>query len=159
MRERASYKRLAASTAADIVVSKASIFPTLSENRGIVEFRIASIPGPVGHAELHLPIAGSASGLFGVGLYIYAGDGTVTVSDFASGSLFSVYPLGMNPQPPNGTITFDVTSAINSLIAAHAGYAGFNLRIYDGLTGEGSIVFSAGGSAFVPHPTLNISSL
>ena len=140
-----------------IVVSKLTNPPQTIENRGIIEFHIVGIPGPVGHAELHLPVVGSPVGLFGLGVFSYSGDGVVGVSDFASGSLVSIYPLGMNPPPPNGTITIDVTAAINSLIAAHAAYAGFNLRVEDGLTGDGSITLSAGASALVPHPTLSIA--
>ena len=142
----------------EIVVSRMD-FPAaqIIEKRGIVEFPIAGIPGPVGHAELHLPLIGSVSGLFGLGVFSYAGDGGVTVSDFASGSFAALVPLGMNPPPPNGTITVDVTSAVNSLIAAHATVAGFNLRIGTGASGEGAITFSAGMSAFVPHPTLSLT--
>ena len=142
-----------------IEVFRSELFPE-TEARGIVEFSIASIPGPVGHAELQLPIVGSVSVRSGLGLFSYAGDGAVTASDFASGSLVSVYPLGLNPPPPNGSITFDVTNALNTLIAAHASYAGFNLRIGtgSGVSGEGMITLSAGASDVIPHPTLTISS-
>jgi len=132
-----------------------------SEARGILEFRIANVPGPVAHAELTLPFVGQIGvpPLVGIGLFAYAGDGVVTLSDFASGVLVSVYhPLPVNPPPADGSITFDVTQALNSLIAAHATYAGFNLRIGLGVgSAEGTVTFSAGFSDVIPHPTLTIS--
>jgi len=133
----------------EILVSRLFFANQLIENQGVVEFHIAGIPGPVGHAELHLPVINTIRP-FGLGVFSYAGNGAVDVSDFASGSLVSVYLLGMNPVPPNGTITVDVTNAINSLIAAHASFAGFNLRVMQPPNDEGTIVLN--------DPTLSITA-
>ena len=143
-----------------IEVFRSTLVPE-SEARGILEFHIANIPGPVAHAELTLPFVGQISvpPIVGIGLFAYAGDGIVTLSDFASGSLVSVnHALPVIPPPAGGSITFDVTQALNSLIAAHATYAGFNLRIGLGTgSAEGTITFSAGFSDVIPHPALTIS--
>ena len=143
-----------------IQVFRSVLFPE-TEARGILEFPIASIPQQVAHAELTLPFVGQISvpPFVGIGLFAYAGNGVVTLSDFGSGSLVSVFhPPQVSPPPANGFITFDVTQALNSLIAAHATYAGFNLRIGLGVgSAEGTVTFSAGFSDVIPHPTLTIS--
>ena len=144
-----------------IEVSRNVVIPEY-EARGILEFGIANIPGPVAHAELTLPVVGQifVAPIVGIGLFAYAGDGMVTLGDFASGSLVSVnHAFQVNPPPADGSITFDVTQALNSLIAAHATYAGFNLRIGLGVgSADGTITFSAGFSDVIPHPTLTVSA-
>jgi hypothetical protein len=109
------------------------------ETRAVLEFGIGQFSQPVGHAELNLVLDNAGPVPLNVGAYSYAGDGAVTVSDFAAGSLAAAFTC-VNPGSGQADlvtsfecllgrqITVDVTAALNSLIASHAAYAGFNFR-------------------------------
>jgi len=124
------------------------------EQRGVLEFSIAQLSRLVGHAELNLVVTGAGGHMpFDVQVYMYAGDGAVTLSDFAAGSFATSFSYAGQTQ-----VTLDVTNALNSLIASHATYAGFNFRaqLPDIITGPHSIVFSAFDYPLGPTPTLEV---
>jgi hypothetical protein len=94
------------------------------EYRGIIEFDISSLSQPVGLATLHLPVHGSMGPFpFGIDVFVYTGDGAITLSDFSAGSLFTSfdYAGGLS-------VTLNVTPAINALIMSGARAAGFNFQ-------------------------------
>lgn len=101
--------------------------------RAIMEFDISTILQPVGHAELRLAVQSWSASLAGssINAYVYAGDGAVTLSDFAAGAFATTFSFAGQTE-----VTFDVTSAVNSLIASKAGYAGFKLRLFPQSTQE-----------------------
>jgi hypothetical protein len=124
------------------------------EQRAVLEFGIAQLSQPVGHADLNLIVTGAGGHMpFDVQVYMYAGDGAVTLSDFAAGLLATSFSYAGQTQ-----VTLDVTNALNSLIASHATYAGFNFRaqLPDIITGPHSIVFSAFDYPLGPTPTLEV---
>jgi hypothetical protein len=109
------------------------------EHRAVLEFGIGQFSQPVGHAELIIVLNNAGPVPFKVGVYSYAGDAAVTVSDFAAGSLAAEFTC-VNPGFGQADfitsfecqlgkqITVDVTAKLNALIASHAAYAGFNFR-------------------------------
>ena len=132
----------------------ASINGFAEEQRGVLEFGIAQLSQPVGHADLTLVVT-SAFGHtpFDVHVYMYAGDGAVTLSDFAAGSLVRSFSYAGQMQ-----VTLDVTTALNSLIASHATYAGFNFRAQpaDPVSGPHGITFDAFDHPLWPTTTLDV---
>ncbi len=123
------------------------------EQRAVLEFDIAQLTQPVGHADLNLAITSGAPTPLTVSVYMYAGDGTVTLSDFAAGSLATSFSYTGQSQ-----VTLDVTTALNSLIASHAAYAGFNFRVPSPtIMGQPqSITFAAFDSPPQPTATLDV---
>ena len=123
------------------------------EERGIFEFDLTGIPGPVGHARLSLYVqqAGGAFVPLPLGVFAYAGDGALTLADFAAGTQVASIDLPNIPLPPPATlVTIDVTAGINSLIAAHAHFAGLNLRILGQFTHGAISLFS--GTLVIQSP-------
>lgn len=128
------------------------------EQRAILEFGIGQFSQPVGHADLII-VVDTAWGVvpFNVDIYSYAGDGTVTLSDFAAGSIARSFVCTQNrPQQ----ITLDVTAALNSLIASHATYVGFNFRSQaaDVIWGPRPIFFDAFYNPPWPTTRLHVRS-
>jgi len=128
------------------------------EDRGIVEFSLSTVTQPVSHAELRLPVNSGPFGQFPsiIEVYVYPGDGAVTLGDFAAGTAVAFKVFSQNTPPP-AQVTFDVTTALNSLIGAHAPVAGFNLRH----SPFGGIVFDAFDPSTPqagPTPVLDVQS-
>ena len=99
----------------------------VEERRGVLEFGITQFTHPVGHADLTLVVSSAVGHTpFNVYVYMYAGDGAATVSDFVAGSLVATFSYTGQTQ-----VTLDVTSALNTLIASHATFAGVNLRVQE----------------------------
>ena len=94
------------------------------EDRGIIEFSLSGLSQPILDAELVLPVFASPGCLpFTIDVFTYAGDGALTISDWAQGSLLTSF-LYSGEQ-----VTLDVTSFISSAVAAGDAFAGFNLQI------------------------------
>lgn len=95
------------------------------EDRGFVEFDISSLSQPVSGADLELPVF-SANGPFPftVNVLVYAGDGSLTLSDFALG-----VPVTSFAYTGASHETLDVTAAINSLLVSGASVAGFKFQM------------------------------
>ena len=112
------------------VVLDGSVVQTLHvpafEDRGIIEFDLSGLSQPILSVELVLPVFSSNPFPFTIDVFGYAGDGVVTLSDWDQGSLLTSF-LYSGEQ----TVTLDVTSFIQSAVAAGDAFAGFNLRFAD----------------------------
>ena len=95
------------------------------QDRGFVEFDISRLSQPVSRADLELPVyAANGPFPFTINVLVYAGDGSLTLSDFSAGA-----PVTSFSYAGGSYETLDVTSAINSLIASGASFAGFKFQI------------------------------
>jgi len=109
------------------VVLDGSVVQTLHvpsfEDRGIIEFNLSGLSQPILNVELVLPVFSSNPFPFTIDVFGYAGDGALTLSDWAQGSLLTSF-LYSGEQ----VVTLDVTSFISSAVAAGDAFAGFNFR-------------------------------
>src|SRR5665647_1119865 len=81
-----------------------------TEDRGIIEFSLSGLSGLISNAQLVLPVSDSNGPFpYGINVYTYAGDGNLTLSDWAAGSLFSSFTYSGAE-----TVTLDATSFIRS---------------------------------------------
>jgi len=124
------------------------------EDRGIIEFSLSNLSQPIVNAQLVLPVFASPGCLpFTIDVLGYAGDGTLTVSDWSQGS-----PLTSFLYSGEQTVTVDVTSFINSAVAAGDAFAGFNLQVAVpcvDLIGPPSVAF--GSLEFPPAASLIVT--
>ena len=97
-----------------------------TEDRGIIEFRLSGLAAPsISNAQLVLPIFDSNGPFpFTIDVYTYAGDGNLTLSDWAAGSFFTSFAFSGVEE----AVALDVTSFVRSALAQNDSYAGFNLR-------------------------------
>lgn len=94
------------------------------EDRGIIEFSLAGVSQPIFKAELVLPVFASNGPFpFTVDVFGYTGDGVLTLSDWFQGSLLTSFSYSGEQ-----TVTLDVTSFINSRVAAGDAFVGFNFQ-------------------------------
>jgi hypothetical protein len=121
------------------------------EDRGIIEYDLSSITGTVESATLNLNVQGVAPGFpqdFDV--YLYSGDGAVTLSDFSAGTLSNTATATDFGNLP---VSLDA-SAVNNMLSS-GDWLGINLRVDPVPPGEAhALVF--GPSAGGPPPTLNV---
>jgi hypothetical protein len=76
------------------------------EDRGIIEFSLSGLSQPIFNAQLVLPVFGSNGPFpFTVDVFTYAGDGTLTLADWAQGSLLTSFPYSGEQ-----AVTLDATS-------------------------------------------------
>jgi hypothetical protein len=94
------------------------------EERGIVEFSIASLVSPVSSAQVVLTLTDSGGSSFPVtyGVSGYVGNGTLEQTDFNAGAAIASLSYSGGP-----TLAIDVTSFLNGLIGS-ATFAGVNVR-------------------------------
>jgi hypothetical protein len=94
------------------------------EDRGIIEFNISNLPGPVSQAKLKLSVFASRGPFpFAIGVFAYPGDGVLSVDDWNRGNLFTSFQYTGQP-----TVTLDVTAPLQALVTSSAAFAGFNFR-------------------------------
>jgi hypothetical protein len=94
------------------------------EDRGIIEFNISNILGPVSEAKLKLSVYASMGPFpFPIGVFAYPGDGALTVDDWDRGTPFTSFEYAGEP-----TVTLDVTAPLQALASSGATFAGFNFR-------------------------------
>jgi len=109
------------------VVLDGSVVQTLHvpsfEDRGIIEFNLSGLSQPILNVELVLPVFASNPFPFTIDVFGYTGDGALTLSDWAQGSLLTSFS-----HSGEQTVTLDVTSFISSAVAAGDAFAGFNFR-------------------------------
>ena len=97
---------------------------TQFEDRGIIEFDISKISGPITNATLNLSVfASNGPYPLKVGVFTYSGDGKLTLDDFNSGTLFHTFEYRGEK-----TIQLDVTTFLKSMVSSGAKYAAFNFR-------------------------------
>ena|SRR5215213_339751 len=110
------------------VILDGSVVQTLHvpsfEDRGIIEFNLSGLPQPILKVELVLPVFSSNGPFpFTIDVFGYTGDGALTLSDWAQGSLLTSFS-----HSGEQTVTLDVTSFIHSAVAAGDAFTGFNFR-------------------------------
>jgi hypothetical protein len=94
------------------------------EDRGIIEFDISNLSGPVSNAKLKLSVFASMGPFpFAIGAFTYPGDGVLLVDDWDRGTLFTTFQYAGET-----TVTLDVTSVLQPLVASGVAFAGFNFR-------------------------------
>jgi hypothetical protein len=107
----------------DLSVVQALDVPNF-EDRGIIEFSLSGLSQPILNAELVLPVFSSNGPYpFTIDVFGYAGDGVLTLSDWAQGSHLTSFSYSGEQ-----IVTLDVTSFISSAVAAGDAFAGFNFR-------------------------------
>ena len=96
------------------------------EDRGIIEFSLFGLSAPtISSAQLVLPVFESNGPFpYGINVYTYAGDGNLTLSDWAVGSLFTSLTFSGTAE----AVALDVTSFVSRALAQDYSYAGFNFR-------------------------------
>ncbi len=94
------------------------------EDRGIVEFDMRGIPGPVFRAMLSLRVFSSNGPYpFTIDVYGYRANGKLAVDDWDRGTLVTTFQYSGEP-----SVLLDVTSKVQAMRNAGAKWAGFNLR-------------------------------
>ncbi|MEQ9409865.1 MAG: SdrD B-like domain-containing protein [Fuerstiella sp.] len=113
-----------------LLVNSYPSFP--SEDRGLIEFPVDSLPETVVAASLDLTIArqnGDQTVPLEFSVYGYAGNGTVGLSDaddFQAGTYIGNFTL--TDEPVGTVISIDVTAAVNDLLTQGVPYAGLNIQ-------------------------------
>jgi len=142
----------------DFIISSSIVqaldVPTF-EDRGIIEFNVSSVSNePV---NLVLPVFASMGPFpFIVDVSTYAGDGFLTLADFNAGSLFTSFSYSGET-----SITLNVSSIIQDLLASNEVFAGFNFQfsIPSNIPRNGpfvafnSLEFGPPATLAVPEPT------
>ena len=126
------------------------------EDRGIIEFSLAGLSQPILNAQLVLPVFGSMGPFpFTVDVFGYTGDGAMTLSDWAPGSLLTSFSYSGEQ-----TVTLDVTSLVNSRVAAGDAFVGFNFQfaVPSGINFNGPFV-AFGSLEIPPAASLRINEL
>jgi len=94
------------------------------EDRGIIEFDISTISGPVTNATLDLSTFSSNGPYpFNIDVFTYAGDGNLDLNDFNAGTLYHTFEYS-----GENTVQLDVTSFLQSIVSSGEQYAAFNLQ-------------------------------
>jgi hypothetical protein len=109
-------------------VLEGSVVQTLDvpgmEDRGIIEFDISGLSGPVFKSVLRLEVyAATGPYPFSIDVFAYSGDGVLAIDDWNRGTLLTSFQYAGEE-----IVLLDVTSAIRSLVASGASYAGFNFQ-------------------------------
>ena len=134
------------------------------EDRGILEFDISSLSGPVPTIMLQLNRFGANGPFpFTVDVFTYAGDGLMTLADFNAGTLFTSFDYSGEP-----VVILDVTLPIANLVASSESFAGFNLQfaVPSAIQTNGpfvafnSLEFPPAAALIIPEPsTLTLTTL
>ncbi len=91
------------------------------EDRGIIEFDIRRITGPVLRATLVLPVFASTGPYpFRIDVYGYRGNGQLDVEDWTRGSLITSFQYA-----GESVVRLDVTEKVRGIRSTGANYAGF----------------------------------
>ena len=94
------------------------------EDRGIIEFDITGGVPAQGRLKFVLPVFAAMGPFpFTIGVFGYAGDGVLSLADFAAGSFLTSFEYSGQP-----TVVLDVTEFVRDLVASGDGIAGFNLQ-------------------------------
>jgi hypothetical protein len=94
------------------------------EDRGIIEFNISNLSGPVSKATPRLSVYASSGPFpFAIGGFAYPGAGVLSVDDWDRGSMFTSFQYA-----GEATVTLDVTAPLQTLVASGTAFVGFNFR-------------------------------
>lgn len=94
------------------------------EDRGIIEFDIRGITGPVLRATLVLPVYASTGPYpFRIDVHGYRGNGRLDVDDWTRGSLITSFQYA-----GESVVRLDVTAKVRGMHSTGANYAGFVFR-------------------------------
>jgi hypothetical protein len=94
------------------------------EDQGIIEFDISGGVPAQGRLKLVLPVFAAMGPFpFTIGVFSYAGDGVLSLADFAAGSFLTSFEYSGQPR-----VVLDVTEFVRDLVASGDGIAGFNLQ-------------------------------
>ena len=94
------------------------------EDRGILEFDLSTLSGPITSATLDLNVFSSNGPYpFNVDVFTYTGDGILSLNDFNVGTLFHTF--GYSGEK---TVQLDATPFIKTIVSSGDQYAGFNLQ-------------------------------
>jgi len=94
------------------------------EDRGIIEFSLASLDSPVSHARLTLPVFGANGPVpFRIDVFAYSGDGQVGLDDWSGGTKVASFKYRHKP-----AVRLNVTSAVNAALAAGQQFIGFRFE-------------------------------
>ncbi len=103
--------------------------------RGLWEFDLSELPsGTILGIDLHLIVSSTTLERDPFDVYGYAGNGTIETADATAGSLLAA-GLNGNVVSQAGPVIFDVTSFIFNSSVQAAGFAGFNARYSNELSG------------------------
>jgi hypothetical protein len=128
-------------------------FPGSFQDRGVIEFSIATLTSPVGSATLNLTrsITSGLPAPITFDVFGFTGDGVLTLGDYA----LTTFNLGSVNYFDELTVDFDVTSFINSQIALSDALQFSGILLVWGSAPSGEfIVFGHTGN---PFPTLTVS--
>ena len=94
------------------------------EDRGIMEFDLRRVTGPVLKATLVLPVYASTGPYpFRIDVHGYRGNGRLDVEDWARGASISSFSYAGEP-----VVRLDVTVKVRGMLSTGANYAGFVFR-------------------------------
>lgn len=129
-----------------------------TEDRTVAHFDLAGFAGPVLSASLNLSMQNQDDFASVLDIYTFAGDGTVSLDEWNSGTLFTTL-TGLLGSPVNPVV--DITALLNAAIGNGDSYLSFNLRneedegrfflshVIDGVYGTGS----SAGPTFISYET------
>lgn len=134
-----------------------NVNPSLGqEERGIAEYNLSSIAGPVLSASFDSGLGGGTLGATTTySAYGYAGDGRLTVADFdvTSSALLGTMPVVL-------AFSYNVTNFINDLLANNESFAGFTVLQAEHISGRKvwdfpslTLTFASDPGGTVPEPT------
>jgi hypothetical protein len=139
---------------------KSNFLNIFTVTRGILEFDISSITGPVQNATLTFEVNSLSGPNTTVDIFGYAGNGIAELADaYLGNSVLGSIDVD-NPTMYN----LDVTSFINGLLTGGSQHAGFNLRMsseysQSGVGYDNEINIVTSSSAGYTPPLLTITSV
>ena len=125
------------------------------EDKGILEFDVSTLSGPIISATLDLSVYSSNGPYpFNVDVFTYTGDGILSLNDFNTGTLFHTFEYSGDE-----TVQLDVTPFIKSIVSSGDQYVGFNFQFAEPSTIPMNGPFVAFNSLeYPPAATLTILS-
>jgi len=100
----------------------------ITEDRTVLHFPLAGVPSAVLSATLVVPLDNFDVGvpLGEISVFVFAGDGVVSLDEYGAGSLFAVFQAD-----PSGTYLVDVSAALAAALLAGDTYLSFRLSTVD----------------------------
>jgi hypothetical protein len=116
------------------------------DSRGIMEFDLDGVSGPVTNAFLRLyKIEALGPFPMSIDVYGYEGDGMLSSADYSDGFLMSSFSYNNE-----NTFDLDLTEHVEDVINNAYSFLGINLRIHDEFTKRGAPPYTSFGSLEYP---------